>query len=176
MENKRIDGDRIFLTPITYDDCEDFVRWRNSDFIQSKFIYRKEITVEQQREWIKNKVETGEVAQFIIWDKADNKKIGSVYLQHIDNDNKKCEFGILIGEEDYVGAGRGSEANLLICKYGFEVLGMHKIYLRVLAENERARKSYAKAGYTEEYTSHDDVWIDDKPVDVIFMSKFKEFM
>ena len=58
----RIDGKKIFLTSITYDDCEDYIRWRNSDFIQSKFIYRKYISIDEQREWIKNKVETGEVA------------------------------------------------------------------------------------------------------------------
>ncbi len=170
----RIDGKKIYLTSFTYDDCEDFIRWRNSDFIQSRFIYRKEITIEQQREWVKNKIETGEVAQFIIWDKQDNKKIGSVYLQHIDNELKQCEFGILIGEEQYTGAGRGREANLLICDYGFNVLGMHKIYLRVLASNTLAKRSYENAGYKEEYTSHDDVWIDGEPVDVLFMSKFKE--
>ncbi len=167
-----IKGDKISLTPITYDDCEDFVRWRNSDFIQSKFIYRQEITLEQQRNWIKNKVETGEVVQFIIWDNQDNKKIGCVYLQHIDKEKRECEFGILIGEEEYVGAGRGCEANLLICEYGFKELGMEKIYLRVLAENERARKSYAKAGYVED-TRHEEVLIDNKPVEVVFMTKYK---
>ena len=97
-----------------------------------------------------------------------------MYLQHIDRDNRKCEFGILIGEEAYVGEGRGTEANHLICKFGFDSLGMHKIYLCVLASNERARKSYSKVGFEEEYISHDDVWIDGKAVDVVFMSKYKE--
>ncbi len=170
----KIEGEKVILTPITYDDCEDFVRWRNSDLIKSKFIYRKDITVEDQRNWIRTMVETGKVAQFIIWDRADNKKIGSVYLQHMDLDNKKCEFGILIGEEAYLGGGRGTEANNLICQYGFDHLGMHKIYLRVLAENTPARHSYARAGFSEEYMSHDDVWVDGQPEDVIFMSKYKD--
>ena len=170
----RIEGEKIYLTPITYDDCEDFVRWRNSDLIKSRFIYRKELTVEQQIKWIKEQVEPGNVVQFIIWDKKDDIKIGSVYLQHIDNKNKKCEFGILIGEEKYIGFGRGREANELICKYGFEELGMNKIYLRVLADNARAIKSYKNAGFTKEYLLHDDVVIDGKTTNVIFMAKFRE--
>ena len=170
-----IQGNLIYLTPITRDDSEDFVRWRNSDLIKSRFIYRKNLTVEDQNNWVRTRVETGQVVQFVIWDKADNKKIGCVYLQHIDKEQMECEFGILIGEEAYLGGGRGTEANNLICEYGFKELGMHKIYLRVLAENERARRSYAKAGYKEEYTSHDEVWIEGQPQDVVFMSKFNPY-
>ncbi len=172
--NIRLEGEKVFLTPMQLDDAEDFVRWRNSDLIKSKFIYRKDITVEQQRQWISTKVLTDEVVQFVIWDKQDNKKIGSVYLQHIDKENKKCEFGILIGEEAYLGGGRGTEANNLICEYGFNQMDMHKIYLRVLAENIPARRSYTRAGFTEEYKSHDDVWVEGQPEDVVFMSKYSD--
>lgn len=167
----QIYGEKVFLTPITLNDCEDFVRWRNSDFIRSKFIFREEITIENQGDWIRKMVETGKVEQFIIWDKKDKKKIGSVYLQHIDKRNRKCEFGILIGEKEYIGEGRGTEANQLVCKYGFEMLGMKQIYLRVLASNVRAIKSYVRAGFKEEYISHNDVWIDGEAVDVVYMSK-----
>ena len=151
------------------DDCADFIRWRNSDFIKSKFIYKKDITLEQQMNWVKTQVETGKVAQFIIWDKTDNKKIGCVYLQHLDLENMTCEFGILIGEQEYLGGGRGTEANLMICDYGFSELHMKKIYLRVLSDNIAAQKSYEKAGF---YI--DDIHDDECDADVIFMSKIKD--
>ena len=131
MENScRINGDRVFLTPISYDDCEDFISWRNSDYIKSRFIYQKDISVEQQKEWIRTKVETGRVAQFIVWDKKANQKVGCVYLQNIDKEKKDAEFGILIAE-NYGGKGFGSESAKLIIKHGFEELGLKKIYLRV---------------------------------------------
>ncbi|SDH61811.1 Protein N-acetyltransferase, RimJ/RimL family [Pseudobutyrivibrio sp. 49] len=167
----RIEGEKIFLTPITYDDCEDYIRWRNSDLIKSRFIYRKDLTVEDQRNWIKTKVETGQVAQFIIWDRADNKKIGSVYLQKIDNEKKDCEFGILIGEPDYLNGGRGSESARLINKFGFEQLGMKKIYLRVLASNDRAIHAYEKAGFVPEKDNGKSIiQIDGVDTEVLFMS------
>ncbi len=165
-----INGDKIVLTPINYDDCQDFVNWRNSDFIKSKFIYRKDITVEEQKNWIKDKVETGQVAQFIIWDKKDNNKIGCVYLQNIDNIKHDCEFGILIGAPDYVGGGRGSEAAKLIIRYGFNELGLDNIYLRVLADNKRAIKAYEKAGFVMEPKSQKYIKIDGKDTEVVFMS------
>ncbi|SFN78271.1 Protein N-acetyltransferase, RimJ/RimL family [Pseudobutyrivibrio sp. UC1225] len=167
----KIEGERVFLTPITYDDCEDYIRWRNSDLIKSRFIYRKDLTVEDQRNWIKNMVETGKVAQFIIWDKNDNKKIGSVYLQKIDQDKKDGEFGILIGEVDYLNGGRGSEAARLINRYGFEELGLKKIYLRVLASNDRAIHTYEKVGFRPEKDGAKKyIEIDGVDTEVLFMS------
>lgn len=164
-----IKGSKVYLAPITYDDCEHFVAMRNSDIVKSRFIYRNDLTVEDQKNWIKTKVETGETAQFMIWDMADNKQIGCVYLRDIDYANHKCEFGIFIGYEEYLGGGRGREAAMLIYKYGFEQLHMHKIFLRVLADNERAIRSYEHAGFVKEDLIHD-VMIDDKPTDVLFMA------
>ncbi len=166
--SKRIDGEKVFLTSITYDHCEDFISWRNSDYIKSRFIYQKDITLEEQKAWIKNKVETGRVAQFIIWDKNANKKVGCVYLQNIDSDKKDAEFGILIAEE-FGGQGFGSESAKLIIKHGFEDLGLKKIYLRVLKDNKIAKRAYEKAGFSSD-NNEETIIINGKSTDVLFMS------
>ena len=169
MSNKRLEGEKVFLTPISYDDCEDFVRWRNSDFIRERFIYRKTFTVEDQIKWIKNKVEPGFVVQFIIWDKADNKKIGSVYLLNVNHESKDAEFGIMIGDEAYVGGGRGTESAKLIIEYGFKEIGLDRIMLRVLKDNAIARHTYEKIGFKPD--NHEEtIKIDDKDTEVVFMS------
>ena len=166
--NIRIDGDKVFLTSITYDDCEDFIGWRNSTYIKSRFIYQKDITLDEQKEWIRTKVETGYVAQFIIWDKNANKKVGCVYLQNIDNTKKTSEFGILISEE-CGGRGFGSESAKLIIKYGFEKLGLEKIYLRVLKNNKIAIRAYEKAGFSSD-NYEETIMINGQNTEVIFMS------
>lgn len=174
MLNREIlQGEKVLLSPIVMDDCEDFVRWRNSEFVQENFIYRKKLTVEEQKNWIENKVNTGEVVQYIIWTKKDNKKIGSVYLQKFDNKKESCEFGILIGEKDYLGQGLGREANQLICEYAFEKIGVETIYLRVLEKNIRAKKSYLKAGYEIDLNRKDQIEIDGKLENVVFMVRRK---
>lgn len=169
MENNvRIDGEKVILTSITYDDCEDFINWRNSDYIKSKFIYQKDISLEEQKEWIRTKVETGQVAQFIIWDKNLNKKVGCVYLQNIDDNKKDAEFGILIAE-GFGGMGFGSESAKLIIKYGFEKLGLKKIYLRVLKDNKIARRAYEKAGFISD-NHEEEIMINGRNTEVVFMS------
>ncbi len=169
----RLDGEKVYLTPITYDDCEDYVRWRNSESISSYFIYRQKLTEDDQINWIKKSVKTGKVVQFIIWDKIDCKKIGSVYLQKIDNVRHESEFGIFIGESDYINGGRGTEAAKLITTYAFNNLSMLRIYLRVLLCNGRAQHSYEKAGFTLIEDYKETIHINGDDVDVVFMEMRK---
>lgn len=168
----RLEGDRIFLTGIVDADTEDIVRWRNKDCVRKKFLYQGLFTNESHRNWMETMVATGKVVQFIIWEKSTMQKIGSVYLRDVDKINEKAEFGIFIGEEDKLSCGYGREAADLITEYGFKELGLHKIFLRVLADNMRAVKSYQKAGFVQEGVFKEELVLDGKRVDLIFMAKF----
>lgn len=168
MINEILVGDKVSIRPITLDDTDDIVRWRNSDFVRSKFIYRRIITKEMHEKWMSDFVFVGNVAQFII--EHNNEKIGSVYLRDIDNNNLKAEFGIFIGDSTNTSKGKGSEATLLILRYAFNTLKLNKVFLRVLASNYRAIKSYEKVGFIKEGIAREDVIIDDVKHDVLFMS------
>ncbi|MBO5567494.1 MAG: GNAT family N-acetyltransferase [Clostridia bacterium] len=165
-----LEGKRVTLKSISYEDTDDIVRWRNRDAVRSNFIYREEFTKEVHEKWIKEKVEPKRVFQFIIIVNEENRKIGSIYLRDIDTMNQKCEFGIFIGEEEFLGRGLGTEAAKLILHFAFEELKMNKVFLRLLAENRRAFRSYLKVGFKEEGLSRQDVLIDGLFHDVIFMS------
>ena len=114
----------------------------------------------------------GRAEQFIIWVREGQHPIGSVYLRDIDREAEQAEFVIFIGEEEWLGRGIGEEAAKLILDYGFEELGLHKIKLRVLADNKRAIASYQKAGFVEEGYFRDELLLDGKYCDLIFMAKF----
>ena len=59
-------------------------------------------------------------------------------------------------------------------RYGFEELGLHRIYLRAIEGNERAVKSYENAGFVKEGFLRDDVVIDGKYVSVTWMAAINE--
>lgn len=168
----RIDGTRIYLTAIGEQDTDRVIAWRNKPFVRKWFLYREEFTREGHRKWLENVVGQGRAEQFIIWVREEQHPIGSVYLRDIDREAKKAEFGIFIGEEEWLGRGIGEEAAKLILDYGFEELGLHKIKLRVLADNKRAIASYRKAGFVEEGCFWDELLLDGKYCDLIFMAKF----
>lgn len=168
-----LNGEKIYLRKITKDDTKDIVKWRNTPFVRKCFIYREHFTEEIHNNWLTNMVNTGKVHQFMIIMKENNTPIGSVFLRDIDDINHKAEYGIFIGEEAYCGKGIGTEAAELLLKYAFDELKLHKVTLRVLAENQRAIRNYKKVGFTEEGCFYDDVCIDGRFYDVIYMAKIK---
>ncbi len=165
-----IEGNRVRIIPISEEDTDDIIYWRNN--VRDKFIYRDLFTRESHTQWLNSMVKTGKVAQFVIQIK-DGRKIGSVFLRDIDYHHKKAEYGIFIGDTEAQGHGYGTEAAKLILEYGFKELGLHKIMLRVLATNERAVRSYEKVGFRQEGYFKDDVFVDGKFEDVIFMAVLK---
>ena len=112
--------------------------------------------------------------QSVILDNADGKPVGSVYYRDIDNHNRSAEYGIFIGEESARGKGLGTETARLFTDFGFAGLHLHRISLRVLAENAAARRSYEKAGFVQEGVFRDMELLDGAYRDVVFMAKLAE--
>lgn len=104
-----------------------------------------------------------------------NKSIGSTYIRDINYKDGKGEFGIFIGEDNYLSRGIGAEATKLIIQYGFKELGLHKIFLRVLSNNTRAIKCYEKVGFIQEGYFKDEVLIQENYHDLVFMAIFNPF-
>ena len=167
-------NNNVVLRMMTEKDTENIVKWRNSPFIMENFIYRTPLTEEAHLNWYYNRVKPGDVVQFIIVDTETNEDVGSVYLRDIDYLNKKCEYGIFIGEESYLGKGIGSKAAQLVLDYAFEELNLNRVFLRVFAKNIRAIKSYENVGFKYEGTFRDDVIIEGLPYDMVFMAILRD--
>jgi len=167
-------GKYVSIRQITQGDTNNIVRWRNNPNVLRNFIDQQKITFESHEKWLETKVFTGEVIQFIIQDNETKTDIGSVFIRDIDMNHRHGEFGIFIGEDDFRGKGRGTEACLLICKYSFEQVGLERIYLRVLANNSGAIRSYQKVGFVEEGVFRNHVIVNGKKSDLMFMGLLKE--
>jgi UDP-4-amino-4,6-dideoxy-N-acetyl-beta-L-altrosamine N-acetyltransferase len=162
-----IEGNNIYLRPITVEDTDMVLSWRNKKEVVENFIYRKPITREEHLNWLATKVDKGLVHQFIVCLKEDDRPIGSVYLQHFEEENKKAESGIFLGDESIKGKGIGTESVALLKNYAFETLGLHKLMARVLAYNTASLRLHEKAGYTKEAYLKDELFIEGKFEDLV---------
>ncbi len=171
----------IVLRPMTEADTDRIVSWRNSDAVRNNFIYREPFTRQSHTKWIETMVNTGRVVQMMICERdisieggsretGEGRPVGSVYIRDIDNAHHKGEYGIFIGEADARGRGIGTAAARLMIRYAFEVLGLHKLFLRVFADNARAIGSYEKAGFKREAYLRDEVCIDGIYRDIVLMA------
>lgn len=165
-----LEGQDIYLRPMETGDTDRIIRWRNTDFVRRNFIYQKPFTREGHANWIREMIDTGKAVQFLICLKDADQPVGSVYLRDIDPVHRKAEYGVFIGEREALGKGFGTQAAELMIRYGFEVLCLHKLMLRVLAENLPAIRSYEKAGFVREAYLKEEVFLEGNYKDVIYMA------
>jgi UDP-4-amino-4,6-dideoxy-N-acetyl-beta-L-altrosamine N-acetyltransferase len=148
---------QIYLRPITEADTDNIIGWRNSERVRRNFIYQEDFTRQGHQNWLKTKVATGEAIQFILCETQDDRPVGSVYFRDIDEKNRKAEYGIFIGEADAAGKGYGTLAAKGAVAYARDVLKLHKLLLRVFADNTAAIRSYEKAGFIREAHLKDEI-------------------
>lgn len=148
MNDTIITGNRINLRPITADDTAMILKWRNSDRTVRNFYYRKPVTEEDHAKWLKEKVDKGEVWQYVVILKESGTPMGSVYLQHIEPDTLTGETGVFFSEDAPAGQGLATEAvKLLGDEVGFKMLGLLRLNAKVISTNTASRKLHENAGY-----------------------------
>ncbi len=149
-------SDNLIFRPISVEDTDVILSFRNSEAVKANYLYRKDISREEHLDWLKNKVDKGLVKQFVIEEKAGGRPVGSVYFKDIDPDKKSAEYGIFIGDPLARGRGYGSETAVRMVAWFFGDFGYEELRLRVFARNIPAIRSYEKAGFkvsgTDEYT------------------------
>lgn len=165
--NTRINGIKVYLRSILETDTDQILKIRNSEYVVKNFIYRKGITKKQHLDWLRNKVNTNEVVQFVVCDINTDEIYGSVYIQHIDNTTKSAESGIFLSDK-CSGKGIGYESYKLLIDYCFNVLKLHKIRARVLSYNTGSIKLHLKCNFVQEAYFKDELFLDGKYIDEIF--------
>ena len=148
MDREIIYGNRIFLRPISEEDTDMVLLWRNSDKTVRNFYYRVPVTKEDHKKWLSEKVETGQVWQYIVCLKEGEIPIGCVYVQHIDERSLEGETGLFFSENGPAGQGYGTESLILFSEeVCFKKLGLLRLNAKVQSANEASRHVHEKAGY-----------------------------
>jgi len=122
------------------------------------------------KEYIEKRAENSSRSfRFSIRTLAEDTLIGSVSLWIGSWTHAEAWMGISIGERDYWGKGYGTDAVRLILQYGFIELNLYRISLGLHAYNERALKSYEKAGFKMEGRMRGEGWRDGVHYDSLWM-------
>ena len=145
---KKIVGERVYLSPIDPDDFETYTKWLNDISITKNMgAHRLMISALSEKEKLIEMSKAGN--NYAIIKKENDVLIGNCSLMNIDYINKTAEFGIFIGEEENRNIGLGTESAKLLLEFGFRILNLNNIMLRVFSFNAGAIKAYIKAGLKE---------------------------
>jgi RimJ/RimL family protein N-acetyltransferase len=149
-----IRGEHVFLRPAERDDLPTFVRWFNDAEVLSNLAMFAPMSHAAETAWYEAMLaEHGRSRyHFVICLLADGRAIGTIGLEEVNLHDGRAEFGIAIGERSEWDKGYGTDATRAICDFGFGELRLARISLHVYAGNDRARRSYEKAGFKHEGT------------------------
>jgi len=104
-------------------------------------------TIEDCLNFIEASIEDKENAHFAIVNDSD-EYMGTVSLKHIHKEDGYAEFAITV-RKSAMGKGYSKWGMLEILRYGFEIVGLDRIYWYVSPKNKRAVSFYDKNGYTQ---------------------------
>ena len=164
-----IETQRLFLKPLDTTDDTDIVRWRNQKEIIDCLFSSGGITISEHQNWFENYLKSNNRIEFVICIKENSKKVGTIGLSNIDNENRKAEYGILLGETNEWGKGYAREASIALIRYGFYEQNLQRIYLKVFSDNSTAIKLYRKLKFKEEGLLRNEIFKDGSFKDVIIM-------
>ena len=157
----RLVGKRIVLRPLKNPDAKDI--YLN---IQDKTISENTLNIpwpyksEDAQIFIqKTKKSLQKKSDFVfgIKLKAKNEVIGCIGLHKANFEHKNAELGYWLGSK-YWNQGIMTEAGMLILKFGFEKLKLHRIWCCVFSDNPASQKMVEKLSFKKEGLHRETSW------------------
>jgi len=149
-------GQRIRLRPVEKDDLPRYVKWFSDPDVRANLAHHLPVSQAQEEKWFERNLQAGDTQSWAIDAQPDDMAvgpwvhIGSCGLHEIDWRHRNAELGILIGARDFWNRGYGTDTVATLAGWSFNTLNLHRIFLRVFADNTRAIRCYEKVGFQHE--------------------------
>jgi RimJ/RimL family protein N-acetyltransferase len=166
-------GERVRLRATERADIKKFYAWVNDPDVTRYLSLYLPMSIVDEENWFDAMTKRDQSEKTLVIEVRDDndwKTIGNCGVFGIDPVSRFGELGIMLGEKDEWNKGYGTEVMLLLVRHCFDTLNFNRVFLRVYAENLRAKRSYEKAGFVEEGRLREAVYKHGKYDDVIVMS------
>lgn len=151
-------GTKVRLRAIERDDIPRFVKWFNDPEVRQHLSMYRPLSLAQEEKWFERHAEPDPPDHVFAIETLAGVHIGNVGLHDINWKDRSTELGIVIGEKDHWSQGYGTNSILVLLGYAFGELNLHRVFLRVDADNPRAIRCYEKCGFRREGTYRDAVF------------------
>lgn len=171
-----LEGNLVSLRAMETEDLEDVLRWVNDREVTLWLTsLRYPMARKDEKKWLDDAPANSfaDGVRLAIETK-DGKHIGGINLHRTNPEDRKAGLGIMIGEKDHWSNGYGTDAVLILLKLAFDEMNLHRVWLQVFPENERAIACYLKCGFREEGRLRQEVFQDGRYYDVIVMGVLKD--
>lgn len=146
-------GKKIYLDTIEQEDLEQLRIWRNNPEYRKYFREYQEISRDMQKNWYQTKViKDDKTLMFAIREIESNELVGCCGLCYINWVNKNADVSIYIGKNKvYIdNEGMAEESCKLMFEYGFEELGLEKVWTELYEFDTRKINLFKKMGFQQD--------------------------
>ena len=171
--NELLRGEKVRLIAFTKETLSGYADWLQYDIEMLRLMNDDlvfPITPADEENWFAEVSSSGHDFIFNIYTLDDNRMLGNCNFHSVDMVTRSAEIGIFIGEPDFRGGGYGTDAMLVLLRFGFMELNLHRAWLSVFSFNGRAIKSYENAGFTHEGSQRQAIRRDGVYHDIVIMS------
>lgn len=165
-------GEKVRLRPIEREDLPRFVEWFSDPEVRRYLGMVLPFSLAQEERWfdsLQERLEKQELVMLTI-ETSEGVHIGNVSLTDINWKDRYAELGITVGDRDYWDQGYGTDATRAMLRVAFDDLNLHRVFLRVHADNARGIRCYEKAGFQREGTLRESVFREGAYRDMVLMS------
>lgn len=159
-------GKFMKIRKISQADLAERVRWMNNPAVYSTMHFVPPVSLEKTIEWHRKNQSCPSRCD-MVFEGDDGALLAMGGLTAIDFTVRKAELYIFVNPERQR-QGIGTLATRMLCKYGFDVLQLHKIYLYTNSTNTGGRKTYEKTGFRLEGVHRDEMVTDEKYQDRLY--------
>ena len=143
-----LETERLVLRAMRVKDADDMFEYAKNAEVTRYLLWRPHQTREYTRhylEYLAGRYRIGAHYEWAMIHKESGRMIGSCGFANIDCPHNRAELGYVLNPA-YRGQGLVVEAAQRVLRFGFNVLGLHRIEARYMVENTASRRVMDKLG------------------------------
>jgi RimJ/RimL family protein N-acetyltransferase len=107
---------------------------------------------------------------FSVVELASNELAGDAVLWGLDQHNRYAHLGLALRPASR-GRGLGTDVVRVLCRYGFETRGLHRLQVETLADNEAMIRAATQTGFTREALLRQAAWVNGAFADEVILGQ-----
>lgn len=140
----------VYLRKLQESDLPTTLIWMQRPDIHVMIGVKGNVSAESQAKWFADVQSRTDKVVFAVCLKGGDKHIGNVSLDQIDLHNRNARMSIFIADNEHRGDGLGSDALMLLLEHAFGVLELHRVHVKMKADNPSLLKFYTSHAFRPE--------------------------